>query len=158
MRRTTLPTLSRPIPPQKTQSTCPTQKRNVKFWPIVNGTLGPLRSFLITASTKWVQRGDSPRGGGTTVYRTTANRLRRIATATALTLGAAGGVVASTITLVSSGAGASTVAIAPVTSSAPTATNTVVATSPPTKASHTTGAPAAITSPSTSVAARSAAS
>jgi len=86
------------------------------------------------------------------VYRTTANRLRRIATASALTLGAAGGVVASTLTLVGTGAGASTAAIAPVTSS------TTVATSTPIKASHTAGVPTAITSPSTSVAALSASS
>jgi hypothetical protein len=92
------------------------------------------------------------------VYRTTANRLRRIATVSALALGAAGGVVASTMTLVGTGAGASTAAIAPVTSSAPTTSSTTVATSTPIRASHTTGVTAAITSPSTSVAALSASS
>jgi hypothetical protein len=92
------------------------------------------------------------------VYRTTANRLRRIATACALTLGAAGGVVASTMTLVGTGAGASTAAIAPVTSSTPTTASTTVAASTPIRVSHNAGVPAAVTSPSTSVAALSASS
>jgi hypothetical protein len=86
------------------------------------------------------------------MYRTTANRLRRIAVASALTIGASGGALAATLTVLGTGANVpvSTAAVAHVASSSSEASRAVVATPLPVTASRTS-ATAAITGPSGTV-------
>jgi hypothetical protein len=86
------------------------------------------------------------------MYRTTANRLRRIAIASALTIGASGGALAGTLTVLGTGTNGpvSAAAISHTTSSSSKASHTVVATAVPVVVSQAT-ATSATTSPSGTV-------
>jgi hypothetical protein len=89
------------------------------------------------------------------VYRTTANRLRRIAVTSALTVGASGGAFAATLTIFGTGSNGTAIstAIPQATTTSSKTTHAVVATTVPVAVTNSTAA-SAITSPSGTVSPR----